>query len=290
MIVPQSPEPTRLFLKDRGVPKGSHNPILGMGLRLSIYHQFTRGKCWGVPRKPVGWRVPYSCFFSSHSMKLWGQWYLFRTSRRGDCECCWFFCGAKQMFDCFVWLWLRLRPPIFLVTIEKTRAFPIQKWLTFKTLVWFHRRYSNRLSFGERERERESSEKKENIQTVKLYFLVLSFTVHTVIDTESFQNGWVVLAVCVLGHKKLDDNSAYRKFLIKSGTGQNGCAQSPVEEAVVEKENTRSTWMFYFVDSWYFSTTWIYHLKIISFGLGFTCFWNEFQFDYCFKWVETTSC
>ena len=99
-----------------------------------------------------------------------------------------------------------------------------------------------------------SSEKKENIQTVKLYFLVLSFTAHTVIDTESFQNGWVVLAVCMLGHTNLDDNSAYRKFLIESATGRNGCAQSPVEEAVVEKnkENTRSTWMFYFVDSWYF--------------------------------------
>ena len=56
---------------------------------------------------------------------------------------------------------------------------------------------------------------------------------HTVIDTESFQTGWVVLAVCMLGHRKLDDKSAYRKLLIESATGQNGCAQSPVEEAVV---------------------------------------------------------
>ena len=61
MIVPQSPEPTRLFLKDRLVyPKAQSQSIIlfwGMGLRdindININHQFTRGKCWGVPRKTL---------------------------------------------------------------------------------------------------------------------------------------------------------------------------------------------------------------------------------------------
>jgi len=39
----------------------------------------------------------------------------------------------------------------------------------------------------------------------------------------------------MLGHKNLDDNSAYRKFLIEAGTGQDGFMQSPVEEAIVKK-------------------------------------------------------